>query len=198
MTRARLRPFACWIVVLTGFIAPPANAQAVEDMLGVPGPVDFQGTDFVLAWNSRPVPNYTKQEYVPAGETPERFNQMFMIEADTMASPEAAAAAQVDMLEKRKGSDPVVNYDLIRNDATGEIILDFLMSDAGTGTVIVEWNAYRYAPLARSGGVALYAISRRGYGEDGARAFLKAPKQNRPPATDALAAFDAPKLTPAP
>jgi hypothetical protein len=92
----------------------------------------------------------------------------------------------------------VVNYDVVRNDATGEIILDFLMSDTGTGEVIVEWNAYRYAPLGEEGGVALYAISRRAYGEDGARAFLKALKQDRPPAIDALAAFDAPKVMPAP
>jgi hypothetical protein len=193
----RLARFACWIAFFAVAGALPASAESVKEMLGVPGPIRFQDTDFALAWSSRPFPNYTKQEYVPAGEQPEHFNQMFMIEADTQASPQAAAAAQVDMLKQRKGSDPVVNYDLIRNDATGEIILDFLMSDSSGGEVIVEWNAYRYAPLARGGGVALYAISRRGYG-DGARDFLKALKQNRHPAINALAGFDAPKLTPAP
>jgi hypothetical protein len=196
MTRAHSRWIAFWIVVVAG--ALPASAQPVTDMLGVPGPIRFQDTDFALAWGSRPFPTYFKQEYVPAGERPEHFNQMFMIEADTNATPQTAAAAQVDMLKKRKGTDPVVNYGLIRNDATGEIILDFLMSDSGGGEVIVEWNAYRYAPLGKAGGVALYAISRRAYGEDGARAFLKALKDNRPPAINALAAFDAPKLTPAP
>jgi hypothetical protein len=197
MTRARLGQLAFWIIMLWGVSALPASAQSVKEMLGVPGPISFQDTEFALAWSSRPSPGYIKQEYVPAGEQPERFNQMFMIEADTNATPQAAAAAQVDMLKKRKGTDPVVNYDLIRNDATGEIILDFLMSDSGTGEVIVEWNAYRYAPLSKDGGVALYAISRRGYG-DGAKPFLQGLKQNRHPAINALAAFDAPKLTPAP
>lgn len=197
MTRARLGQLACWIMMFWGAVALPAAAQSAKDMLGVPGPIRFQDTEFALAWNSRPSSNYIKQEYVPAGEQPEHFNQMFMIEADTEASPETSAAAQVAMLKKRKSTDPVVNYDLIRNDATGEIILDFLMSDSGTGEVIVEWNAYRYAPLSKAGGVALYAISRRGYG-DGAKPFLQDLKRNRHPAINALAAFDAPKLTPAP
>lgn len=193
----RLGLFVCWIVMATGAATLPASAQSVQEMLGVPGPVRFQDTEFALAWSSRPFHNYIKQEYVPAGEAPEHFNQMFMIEADTDTSPQAAASAQVDFLKKRKGSDPVVNYALIRNDATGEIILDFLISDASTGEAIVEWNAYRYAPLAEGGGVALYAISRRGYG-DGAKPFLQGLKDSRHPAINALAAFDAPKLTPAP
>jgi hypothetical protein len=193
----RLAQLGCCIAIaFVGATALPASAQSVKEMLGVPGPVRFQDTEFALASTSRPFPNYIKQEYVPAGEEPEHFSQMFMIEADTKASPQAAVAAQVDMLKKRKGADPVVNYDLIRNDATGEIILDFLMSDASGGEVIVEWNAYRYAPLGAKGGVALYAISRRGYG-DGAKPFLQGLKQNRHPAINALAAFDAPKLTPA-
>lgn len=194
---ARFGKMACWIIVIAGASGVPACAQAAEEMLGVPGPISFQGTEFALAWSSRPSPGYIKQEYVPAGEEPEHFNQMFMIEADLSASPEAAAAAQVDMLKKRKSADPVVNYDLIRNDATGEIVLDFLMSDSSTGTVIVEWDAYRYAPLNADGGVALYAISRRGYG-DGAKQFLSGLKQNRHPAIQALATFDAPQLIPAP
>ena len=184
-----------FLLLLSG--VSPASAQSVTDRLGVPGPVSFQGTEFALAWTSNPSPSYFKQEYVPVGEQVEHFNQMFMIEAETSASPETAAAAQVDMLNKRKGSDPVVNYDLIRNDATDEIILDFVLSDSSTGTTIVEWNAYRYAPLNKSGGVALYAISRRGYG-DQARDFLIGLKEKRSPAINALASFKTPKLQPNP
>jgi len=197
MVLARFGRTLLLALLLAGATALPASAQSAKEMLGVPGPISFQGTEFALAWSSRPSPNYIKQEYVPAGEQPEHFNRMFMIEADTSASPEAAAAAQVDMLKKRKGVDPVVNYGLIRNDATGEIILDFLMSDASSETVIVEWDAYRYAPLGKAGGVALYAFSRRGYG-DNARDFLIGLKQSRHPDINALAAFDAPKLAPAP
>lgn len=199
MIAARLSRLICWVLILSGIAALPARAQPAKDMLGVPGPIGFQGTQFYLSWSaSRPEAEYINQEYLPAGESAERFTQMFIIAASKLATtPEAAARGQADMIEKRKGSDAVANYAILRNDATGEVILDFLLSDSGTGTEIVEWNAYRYARLGKAGGVALYAISRRAYG-DKAHDFLLALKQSRTPAINALAAFDAPKLRPSP
>ena len=44
--------------------------------------------------------------------------------------------------------------------------------DVKADPIVVEWNAYRYVPLPKGDGVALFAVSRRGYGEEGARAFL--------------------------
>jgi hypothetical protein len=197
MTTRRSSWMIAWLLILSGMAVLSAQAQPAKDMLGVPGPISFQGTQFDLAWTANPSAGYFKQEYLPAGQRLESFDQMFIIEASTSATPQGAVSAQVDMLEKRKGSDPVANYAILRNDATGEIILDFLMSDSSTGTVIVEWNAYRYARLDGTGGVALYAISRRGYG-DKAQDFLVGLKQNRPPAINALAAFDTPALQPKP
>jgi hypothetical protein len=190
----RLIRVLCWLLVFSG-VGTPALAQSAKDMLGVPGPITFQGAQFALAWSANPSADYIKQEYLPAGQKLERYEQMFMIEASKSATPEGAAAAQLAMLKKRKGSDPTVNWDIIRNNATGEIILDFIVSDPRAE--FVEWNAYRYAKLGKDGGVALYAISRRGY-RDKAREFFVALKQNRPAAIKALATFDAPVLKPKP
>jgi hypothetical protein len=164
-------------------------------MLGVPGPIGFQGTQFNLAWSANPSTGYFKHEYLPAGQRLESFAEMFIIEANASATPESAAAAQVNMLKQRKASDPVANYAMFRSDATGEIMVDFLVSDSSKGTQIVEWNAYRYARLGKTGGVALYAISRRAYG-DKVQDFLRALKQARSPAINALAAFPMPVLRP--
>jgi hypothetical protein len=92
---------------------------------------------------------------------------------------------------KRNGSDPTVNWDIIRKNATDEIILDFILSDLRAD--ILEWSACRYAKLAKNGGVALYAISRRAYG-DKVREFLIALNQNRLLAIKALASFEVPAL----
>lgn len=149
----------------------PSLAQT--DLLGVPGPLTFQDDDYVLAWSSEASESYLKQEYVPEGQTVERFEDMILVEAvGGSMTPMDAAAAQIRMLEGRKGSDPVVNYDLMQNEATGEVLLDFLISDLSADPVIVEWNAYRYQKLADGDGVALMGISRRGYGEEGATAFM--------------------------
>jgi hypothetical protein len=191
----RLSRTVCWLVMLSAVAMLSVHAQSPQERLGVPGPVVFQGTTFAFAWSSNPSAGYFKQEYLPAGQTLERYEQMFIIEASTSATPEGAAAAQLAMLKKRKGSDPTVTWDVIRNNATGEIILDFILSDSRAD--VVEWNAYRYAKLGKNGGVALYAISRRAYG-DKTRDFLIVLKQNRPAAIRALATFDAPALKPKP
>lgn len=180
--------------------ATPVMAEGGMDFLGVPGPISFAGAEYEMDWSTRNETGYYNQEYLPAGQELETYTEMFMVQAVTSgATPESAAAAMVSDLNRRKGNDPVVNYEIIQNDATGEIILDFVLSDSSTGTTIVEWNAYRYAPLDDSGdGVALYAISLRSYGDDGAREFLTGLKTVRPEMIDALAQFEAPALDPVP
>jgi hypothetical protein len=178
-------------------LGAPAHADPAKDMLGVPGPVNFQDTQFDLAWTSHPTPDYFKQEYVPAGQKVERFDEMFIIESSGKSNPGAAAIAKIEELKKRGKTDAYVNYALISNPATGEFLLDFLLSDDSSGTLIVEWNAYRYAPLAKTGGIALYAISRRSYGDDVDK-FLGDLKESRPRAIQALASFSAPPLKPSP
>ena len=62
-------------------------------------------------------------------------------------TPKDAAASQIAMLNERKAKDPLVNHEANVNEATGEVMLDFLVSGASKGKLVVEWNAYRYAPL---------------------------------------------------
>jgi hypothetical protein len=170
----------------------PALAQ--EDGLGVPGPIEFEETPFALAWTSNPSPEYFKQEYLPEGEALESYIQMFIVEAVTSgATPQGAVDGMVATLNERKASDPVVNFALIENEASGELLLDFLLSDTSSGEVIVEWNAYRYVPLGEDG-VALYAISRRGYGDE-ASGFIGSLKEWRQGSISALANMDLPPIS---
>jgi hypothetical protein len=169
-------------------LAFPAIGQ--EELLSIPGPIVFEGTEFELVWSSHPSKTYYKQEYLPAGEAVESYSQMFVIDVLTEgATPQSAAADMVAGLEQRKASDPVVNFDMIANDATGELILDFLLSDSSSGTVIVEWNAYRYAPYGA--GLVLYAISRRGYGDE-ASAFISGLADWRTGSIQSLAVMELP------
>lgn len=174
------------------FLALATPALAQEEALGIPGPIVFEGTEFELAWTSHPDATYYKQEYVPAGEAVESYAQMFMVDVLTEGqTPEGAAAGMIAGLEERKATDLAVNYDMIENEATGELILDFLLSDASTGTVIVEWNAYRYVPFGD--GLALFAISRRGYGDE-TTSFIQGLANWRQSSIEALATMELPEI----
>nr|WP_295889328.1 hypothetical protein [uncultured Devosia sp.] len=178
------------VAIVSLALALPATAQ--EEALGIPGPIVFEETSFDLAWTSHPSEAYYKQEYLPAGEAVDSYNQMFMVDVLVEgATPESAAADMIAGLKERQASDPVVNYDMIANEATGELILDFLLSDSSSGTVIVEWNAYRYVPYGD--GLMLFAISRRGYDDD-ASDFIARLADWRTSSIEALAVMELPEV----
>lgn len=159
-------------------LSAPALAQQATDLLGVPGPIRFDGTEYLLGWSAQPAATYIKQEYVPVGQSPESYESMLLIEfVSGEIQPADALARQVAMLDERKASDPITNYSVIQNPQTGETILDFVISTQdGRGEYIIEWNGYRYAPASDAAGqtgVMLFAISHRAYGNDASKTFLE-------------------------
>jgi len=128
--------------------------------------VSFSNTIYKLAWSSHPNDVYYKQEYLPAGEKPESFKTMIMIEAITVdASIENVVRLKESELQERKKTDQVCNYQITTNSQTGEYMIDFLLSSGD----IVEWNAYRYKKIVDSKGsptILLFALSKRAYGAD--------------------------------
>lgn len=188
------------VLALLVLCAAPVLAQSDDktERLGVPGPVSFEGLDYALAWTSHPSADYFKQEYLPAGQASESYSHMFLIElVTTGVAPKDAAGAQIASLNERKASDPLVFYDAIVNAATGDVILDFIVSGTTKdGKLIVEWNGYRYSPYkGQKTGITLYGISRRAYGDE-AKAFLTALKDWRSKTIEELAKFNAPKVEP--
>ncbi len=183
--------------------AEPARCEDVTERLSMPGPITLGDETYRLAWSSHPSPDYYKQEYLPAGQSLEHFERMLLVEALVgYGTVEAAVGGKVATLNRRKASDPLVNFALLKNPKTGEVILDFVLGAPDTkARDIVEWNAYRYSVLKGKGGstagVLLIGISRRAYG-DGTTEFLRVLKSSRPPMIDALAKYPLPvvRVTP--
>lgn len=174
--------------------------DGVVDHLSLPGPIEFNGESYRLSWSSHPTPSYYKQEYLPPGQTSERFQRMVLIETSVRGvDVNGAVAAQVNRLNKRKSTDPTVNFAAFKNPKNGETILDFILSAKDAkGEDVVEWNAYRYAAWRGKGGesgVLLVGISRRAYGDD-ATDFLRELKSVRPAEIKALASYPLPIVRP--
>ncbi len=177
-----------------------ARSSNAIDRLSVPGPIEFNGESYRLSWSSHPTPYVYKQEYLPAGQTSEHFQRMVLIEAIVRnANVNDALAAQIETLKKRKSTDPTANYAVFKNAKGDEMVLDFILSAHDPkGEDIVEWNAYRYAPLRGNvgqSGVLLFGISRRAYG-DNVEAFLRRLKSVRPSEVNALAKYALPVVRP--
>lgn len=177
-----------------------AHSQGAVDRLSLPASIDFNGESYRLSWSARPTPDYYKQEYLPLGQTNERFQRMVLIEVIVRGrGVNDAVAAQIDKLNKRKATDPTVNFGVLKNGKNDEAILDFILSARGPKSEdIVEWSAYRYAPFKDKGGasgVILFGISRRAYGNETGN-FLRALKTARPADINALAAQPLPVVRP--
>jgi hypothetical protein len=158
------------LVALTMTGSALAAEEPADDRIGVPGPVVFDGKPYALVWTSNPSPGYFKQEYLPAGQDVATYTEMIMIDVlETGVDVETAVTSQVAFLKQRKVQDSMANMALVENKKTGEMLLDFIISDDSSGKSIVEWNAYRYTPhTGKDGkkGVVLFALSRRAYNDD--------------------------------
>lgn len=186
----RLIAVAAVVACSSSFAA--AQSAPPSDRLGVPGPIVFEGTEYRLAWSSQPSGMYIKQEYLPAGEQVDSYSRMIILERAGGTDVEKAVAAQLDMLGKRKEGDPLLKLDQHEPPENGQVLLDFMLSDSSTSTLIVEWNAYRYFPVSMNDGtrgVALFAISRRGYGK-AARDFFTDLTNTRMNTIQALRSYD--------
>lgn len=183
--------------MLAAICSAGATLAQVTDHLGIPGPIELQGSSYALAWSSQPAPNYVKQEYLPEGQSPQTYKQMLLVER--VSGPIKvmdAVKVQVDALNQRKANDPLVNMDVIENKASGEALLDFIMSSKDQrGEIIVEWNAYRYAPGVNGEGVLLFGVSHRAYGNADTKELLSNLKATRGKTIQALASSPLPKPT---
>lgn len=155
----------------------PVAAKDVTDHLGIPGPIKVGNKDYVLSWSSNPQPGYFKQEYLPSGANPQTYDSMVMVEFFTTDLPlNKVIAAQTAMINKRKATDPIANMAIFKNEKTGDVVLDFLLSSRDkNGEYIIEWNGYRYAEgkFKDKRGSVLFALSERAYGNEASKVFLQ-------------------------
>ncbi|HPR00175.1 MAG: hypothetical protein H6561_18770 [Lewinellaceae bacterium] len=146
----------------------------VTEYLSVPGPIRYQDTDFGLKWSEHPNDNYYIQEYLPAGNTLEHFNEMLTIHLFlTDLSVADAADQKIEELEQRKQSDSYCSYQAKDSPDGKEVMLEFFVSQSGDEEV-VEFNLFHYRQIELSPGqkaLCIYAYSKRSYGADDIAAF---------------------------
>ena len=195
---SRLKHQATFAATLLTCLLSIPQAVAAED--AAPTSIQFSDTHYHLVWQSNPNPDYSKYEYLPQTQQLPYYHNMMMLErlSNGMTTPQVVQS-QVEFITQRKQTDPVAQHRLISNEATGEFLLDFLLSadDPEQGTII-EWNAYRYIPQQGENGdddaVLLLGYSARAYGDEEGRRFLLDLQQSRGQVIQALVSSGVPQL----
>lgn len=146
-----------------------STVLVAKDYLMVPGPIEFMKKRYSLSFSAHPAPNYFQQEYIVKGELPEKYNEMVMVQLMFgEVKIQDAVAAKIKQLQLRKGNDPMVNFKVINLPKSGEIMLEFTLSDGSGAAKIVEWNVYRYHAYShmktKQAGISLFGFSKRFYG----------------------------------
>ncbi len=155
------------------------------NFLAIQGPITVQKDAHHLVWSSHPDASLYKQEYLPTGDQFPNYRSMVTVDfVLTESSIDQAIATKIRQLDELKKTNPVVNYEVIGNKATGEKIIDCLIGQtaADERNSLVEWDVFRYkAVKLKSGqrGILLFAVSKRKYGND-IKPFLTNLKTDRP------------------
>lgn len=202
MSTIKIR-LALSLLIAVMFLSTVAYSQAnksATDYLNIPGPVVFESRPFGLSWTSHPGANFYKQEYLPKTESANQYKTMILVDVVTGdASIKNVVAAKLTELKQMKAGNPMVNYEVINNAATGEYMIDFLLTaNAADGKTIsiIERNVYRYKTFTNKigqKGVLLFGVSTRTYGAD-VTPFLTSLKATRKELVRKVSAFQMPDI----
>lgn len=145
-----------------------AKAQEPVRYFEIGDTLKFNGQTYHFAWSSHPQEGYYIQEYLPQGQSFDNYKEMFTVTILLVdVKPDVMLKAKIMELEKRKKTDEVCNYLVVKRGNTK--LLDFLVSDGKDDRLnVVEMDLHRYERIQINNQPAsmLCFYSARGYGDD--------------------------------
>lgn len=153
----------------------PGHAQTPKpaiNYLGILAPISVQKNAYRLTWSAHPDASLYKQEYLVAGDDFPKYKSMVGIDfVLTESSVDQAVATKLRELDNLKRTTPIVNYEVIKNPATGEKIIDCLIGNntQNERDNLVERDVFRFKAIkTKSGqhGILLFMVSNRKYGSE--------------------------------
>ena len=189
---------AIYFTSLLLIIFSTAKSQTIE-RIGLKGPIEFNNTEFKLAWSQKPNANYYVQEYLPKNETVERFNELITVNVFVLdVTVEKAIQQKVNELTKRKEIDKVCNFSVIDSPDGTESILDCLLSSGNDQKLdVVEFVIYRYKQIELENhkkALLIYSYSKRSYDENIIK-FLNGLSSERESLLNVMISAEMPKIT---
>lgn len=122
------------------------KAQDVPDLLSIPGPIEYDGTEYFLSWSKPMSKTLFRQQYLPSDERIEDFTQLLDFSYfNKEIEMELAVRQKVEGIQQREKSDKFAKVNVIESPDGKEYIVDYFISESPEkGDSFIEYNVYRF------------------------------------------------------
>ncbi len=157
-------------LLLIGLVKSQETTTEVVDLLSIPGPIEFNGNEFLLNWSKQNSKTLSNQQFLPRDETIENFTELinfsyFNKEIDI----ELAVRQKVESIQKIMKDDKYADVNVTESPDGTEYIVDYTVSNQSEkGEGFVEYNVYRFKNYDSAGKKSFLILSyaKRIYNED--------------------------------
>lgn len=168
------------------------------DLISVPGPIEFNDTEFLLAWSKQPSKTLFRQQFLPRDERIEDYNQLLDFSFfNKEIEMELAVRQKVESIQNRGEKDKFSKVNVTESPAGDEFIVDYFISEAPeNGNSYVEYNVYRFKQFENGGQKSFLILfySTRIYGD--LKSSAKALAKKRDQLITNMIEYKIPAITP--
>lgn len=144
------------------------KSQEITDRIGVPGPIEFNGTEFLLSWSKQNSKLLYLQQFLPRDEKIENFNQLlnfsYLNKDIELEEAVRQKVAQVQKLQENM-KNTIVN--VTESPDGKEFIIDYTLAETPEkGNAFLEYNINRFKKTGTDNkSLLVLAYSKRIYGD---------------------------------
>ncbi|MDQ0477771.1 hypothetical protein [Chryseobacterium sp. MDT2-18] len=142
---------------------------SVPDLLSIPGPIEYDGTEYFLSWSKPMSKTLYRQQYLPSDERIEDFTQLLDFSYFTKEiEMELAVRQKVEGIQQRAKSDKFAKVNVVESPDGKEYIVDYFISESPEkGSSFIEYNVYRFKKYdnGTSKSFLILSYAKRMYGD---------------------------------
>ncbi|WP_313503022.1 hypothetical protein [Kaistella carnis] len=156
------------LVLISAFSFVKAQENAT-DLLSIPGPIEYDGTEFFLSWSKPVSKTLFRQQYLPSDERIEHFTQLLDFSFfNKEIEMDLAVRQKVEDIQKIAKSDKFAKVNVAESPDGKEYIVDYFTSESPEkGDSFVEYNIDRFITLEKGNAKSFLILSyaKRMYGD---------------------------------
>lgn len=122
------------------------KAQNISDLLSIPGPIEYDGTEYFLVWSKPMSKTLFRQHYLPRDEQLEDYTQLLDLSFfNKEIDMDLAVRQKVDVIKQREKSDQFAKVNVVESPDGKEFLVDYFISEKPEkGDSFIEYNVYRF------------------------------------------------------